>query len=58
MGVQVKIGFKELLKIVKTLPKNQLDKLLDEIEKGKMTKKSESILEELLLIGPVATKKP
>ncbi|PWH86957.1 hypothetical protein [Brumimicrobium oceani] len=57
MEVQVKIGFNQLVKIVKTLPKNQLNKLLNEIEKGKMTEKSDSILEELLLKGPVATKK-
>jgi len=57
MEVQVNIKFKQLLKIVKTLPKRQLDQLLDEIEREKTIKKSESLLEELLLKGPVATKK-
>ncbi|HLR36496.1 MAG TPA: hypothetical protein VK084_00500 [Chitinophagaceae bacterium] len=57
MEVQVNIGFEQLVKIVKTLPKSRLNQLLAEIEREKATKKSESHLEELLLKGPVATKK-
>lgn len=57
MEVQVNIGFKQLLKIVKTLPKKQLNQLLDEIEKEKASNEPSSKLEEILLKGPVATKK-
>ncbi|MGH2643119.1 MAG: hypothetical protein ACRDE2_04165 [Chitinophagaceae bacterium] len=57
MEVQVNIGFEQLVKIVKTLPKRQLNQLLAEIEREKITEKSEPHLEELLLNGPVATKK-
>ena len=51
------IGFEQLVKIVKTLPKRRLNQLLAEIEREKATEKSESHLEELLLKGSVATKK-
>ncbi|TAM97304.1 MAG: hypothetical protein EPN39_11635 [Chitinophagaceae bacterium] len=57
MEVQVNIGFEQLVKIVKMLPKRRLNQLLAEIEREKATEKSASHLEELLLKGPVATKK-
>ena len=56
MQVQVDIAFDQLLKIVKTLPSEQLRKLKEEIEKEAETDKSID-LEALLLNGPVATKK-
>ena len=56
MQVQVDIEFNQLLKIVKTLPTEQLKQLKAEIEKE--AKNDNSVdLETLLLNGPVATKK-
>lgn len=56
MEVQVNIGFDQLVKIVKMLPKKRLDQLLNEIKGEKTTTKTKVSLEELLLDGPVATK--
>ena len=56
MQVQVDIEFEQLLKIVKELPKGQLNKLKAIIEKEEETEKSAD-LETLLLKGPTATKK-
>lgn len=56
MQVQVDIKFNQLLKIVKTLPSEQLKQLKAEIEKEAKTYKSMD-LETLLLNGPTATKK-
>ena len=57
MQVQVDIGFDELIKIVKTLPANQLNQLKAEIDKEAKVDKPKSDSELLLLNGPVATKK-
>lgn len=54
MQVQVDIAFDELIKIVKKLPAEQLDKLKAEITSAK-PKVSTQALENLLLNGPVAT---
>jgi hypothetical protein len=56
MQVQVDIPFDQLLKIVKTLPSEQLTQLKAVIEKKVESAKSID-LETLLLNGPVATKK-
>jgi len=56
MQAQIDIGFEELVKLVKALPSNQLQKLRSEIDRKTNTAKSEA-LESLLLKGPVATKK-
>ncbi|MBV4355561.1 hypothetical protein [Pinibacter aurantiacus] len=55
MQVQVDIGFDQLVKIIKTLPANQLKRLKAEIEKE--TTNHTSNLESILLNGPVATEK-
>ncbi len=63
MQIQVDIGFEQLLKIVKTLPKGQLEQLKaeiekevkEEIEKEVKEEKTTTDLETLLLNGPVAT---
>lgn len=55
MEVQVNIKFNQLLKIVKSLPKSQLNQLLIEIEKKSKIHPPSSQLKELLLNGPVAT---
>lgn len=57
MQVQVDIGFEQLVKIVKTLPANQLKQLKAEIDKETIADKPKTDLEALLLNGPVATKK-
>ncbi len=56
MQVQVDIDFGQLMKIVNTLPSNQLKKLKAEIEKKTVAKESNIDLETLLLNGPTATK--
>lgn len=56
MQVQVDIGFEQLLKIVKALPKGKLRQLKAEIEKEVSGDKPVD-LEALLLNGPTATKK-
>lgn len=56
MQVQVDIGFKQLLKIVKELPSGQLRQLKAEIEK-KTKSDNTADLEALLLKGPTATQK-
>jgi hypothetical protein len=56
MQVQLDIEFDQLLKMVKTLPSGQLQRLKAEIEKEAKAEKSGG-LETLLLNGPTATKK-
>ncbi len=56
MQVQLDIEFDQLLKMVKTLPSRQLQRLKAEIEKEAKAEKSGD-LETLLLNGPTATKK-
>ena len=56
MQIQVDIEFDELLKAVKALPSAKLQLLKNEIENGSKTTSSNN-LEQLLLSGPVATKK-
>jgi len=57
MQVQVDIEFDELVKIVKTLPTGKLRQLKAEIEKKAIKEKGKIDLKNLLLSGPVATKK-
>lgn len=57
MEVQVNIGLEQLIKIVKELPEKQLNQLMAEINKVRTNRPSNSLLEDLLLNGPVATKK-
>jgi len=57
MQVQINIEFDQLIKIVKELPTSKLKKLKAEIEKKVGSGGSRTKLEELLLNGPVATKK-
>jgi hypothetical protein len=57
MQVQVDIDFEELLKIVKKLPPGKIKLLKAELEGKRHTGKARSDLEQLLLKGPVATKK-
>ena len=56
MQVQVDIEFNQLLQIVRTLPTAKLKQLKAEIEKESKAAKPGK-LEELLLNGPIATKK-
>ena len=56
MQVQLNIEFEQLLKMVKTLPSGQLQRLKAEIEKEAKADKSGE-LETLLLNGPTASKK-
>jgi hypothetical protein len=56
MQVQVDLEFDQLVKIVKMLPSGQLKQLRAEIEKEAKSDSSVD-LENLLLNGPVATKK-
>lgn len=57
MQVQVEIKFDDLLKVVKTLPAEQLKQLKAEIEKEVKQARSKTDLKTLLLNGPTATKK-
>ena len=57
MQVQVDIGFEQLIKIVRALPKEKLEQLSAEIARKTDEKKELSSLEALLLSGPVATPK-
>ncbi len=57
MQVQVDIEYEQLLKIVKDLPAGKLRQLKAAIEQASVPKKTASTLEDLLLNGPVATKK-
>ncbi len=56
MDIQIKIGFDQLVKIVKSLSNRQFKQLIMEVEAEKKSENSELSLEELLLAGPVATK--
>lgn len=55
MDVQVKIGFSQLLELVKNLPKSKQQILKGELNKTLDIKSSGSNLEDLLLTGPTAT---
>ncbi len=55
MQVQIDIQFDQLVKLVKSLPKGQLNKLKAEIEKEDNQFQTNN-LESLLLNGPTATK--
>lgn len=57
MEIQLNIGLDQLIKVVKELPPKQLRQLLIEIEKGENHKNPTIELEELLLNGPIATKR-
>lgn len=57
MQVKVEIDFEQLVEAVKSLPSNQLSQLKAEIEKQNRNPKTRKVLENLLLNGPVATKK-
>lgn len=56
MDIQIKIGFDQLVKIVKSLSSRQFKQLIMEVEAEKKSENSKLSLEELLLAGPVATK--
>ncbi len=55
MRVSVDLGFEQILKIVKALPKSKLELLKAELDNVKPSKTA-SKLETLLLSGPTATK--
>lgn len=57
MQVKLEIDFEQLVEAVKSLPSNQLGQLMAEIEKKNRNPKSRKELKNLLLKGPVATKK-
>jgi hypothetical protein len=57
MQVQVDIDFDQLVRIVKTLPSRKLMQLNAEIDKKSKEKNPNKDLANLLLNGPVATKK-
>ncbi len=57
MQVKLEIDFEQLVEAVKSLPSNQLGQLMAEIEKKNRNPKSRNELKNMLLNGPVATKK-
>lgn len=57
MQVQVNIEYEQLLKIVKSLPTGKLRQLKAEINREVNLQKNDKNFEEMLLHGPVATKK-
>jgi hypothetical protein len=57
MQVQVDIGFEQLVKIAKKLPKAQWQKLKVEVENDKQLTDNADDLEAFLLKGPTFTKK-
>ena len=57
MKVQVDVEFKDLIKLVKSLPTEKLRQLKAEIEKQPSKGKRKADLKTLLLSGPVATSK-
>ncbi len=57
MEVQVNLDFRQLLKIVRNLPSDELQQLKAEIERNNIDAKSKIDLEYLLLNGPTATQK-
>ena len=57
MQVQVDIGFEQLVKIAKKLPKTQWQKLKVEVENDKELKNNTDDLEKFLLNGPTFNKK-
>ncbi len=57
MQVQIDIGFEQLVKIAKTLPEKQWQKLKQEVEKEIIEPKTASDLETFLLSAPTFSKK-
>ena len=56
MQIQVDIGFEQLVKIAKKLPKTQWQKLKVEVENDKQLKNNNNDLESFLLNGPTFSK--
>ena len=56
MQVQVDIGFEQLVKIAKKLPKPQWQKLKVEVENDRQLKNKDDDLEAFLLNGPTFSK--
>jgi hypothetical protein len=56
MQVQVDIGFEQLVKIAKKLPKTQWQKLKGEVENEQQLKSNTDDLETFLLNGPTFSK--
>ncbi len=56
MQVQIDIGFDQLVRIIRTLPAEQLRQLRTEIDNETSVAKPQTSLETLLLNGPTATK--
>ncbi len=57
MQAQTDIGYEELVKLVKQLPKNQWKKLNSEVENKELVSGPESGMLDLLLNGPTFSKK-
>lgn len=57
MQAQVDIGYDELVKLVKQLPKNQWTKLKKEVDEEQPLTDKQSEMIEFLLSGPTFTKK-
>ena len=58
MELKIKIGYKEILELIKQLPPNQILKLKSELEaklKLEATNISDNALQNLLLSGPIMT---
>ena len=57
MEAQIDIGFKQLVKLVKQLPKKQWTKLKSEVEEQKVSSEQNSDMLSFLLSGPTFNKK-
>lgn len=57
MQAQIEIGFEQLIKLVKQLPKKQWAKLKSEVEKQESSAEQNSNMLTFLLSGPVFNKK-
>ena len=57
MEAQIDIGFKQLVKLVKQLPKKQWTKLKSEVEEQKVSFEQNSDMLSFLLNGPTFNKK-
>lgn len=57
MQAQIEIGYDQLLKLVKQLPKKQWTKLKTEVEKSENNSGTQSDMLTLLLNGPTFSKK-
>jgi hypothetical protein len=57
MEAQIDIGFKQLVKLVKQLPKKQWTKLKSEVEEQKVSSDQNSDMLNFLLNGPTFNKK-